>query len=105
ELSQRLDPEDMRSVIGAYQGVVSAAIARYEGRIAKLMGDGVLAYFGWPQAHENDAERAVRARLAAAVATGRLVRPEGNKPLAARIGIATGLVVIGDLIGEGSAQE
>ena len=105
ELSQRLDPEDMRSVIGSYQGAVSAEIARYEGRIAKLMGDGVLAYFGWPQAHENDAERGVRAGLAAAAATGRLMKPEGSKPLAARIGIATGLVVIGDLIGEGSAQE
>ena len=104
ELSQRLDPEDMREVILAYQQAVSREIARYEGRVAKLMGDGVLAYFGWPQAHEDDAERAVRAGLAAASATARLTAP-GGKPLAARVGIATGLVVVGDLIGEGAAQE
>ncbi|WP_287368210.1 adenylate/guanylate cyclase domain-containing protein [Mesorhizobium sp.] len=64
-LSQRLDPEDMREVILSYQQAVSREIARYEGRVAKLMGDGVLAYFGWPRAHEDDAERAVRAGLAA----------------------------------------
>ena len=104
ELSQRLDPEDMRDVILAYQQAVSREIARYEGRVAKLMGDGVLAYFGWPQAHEDDAERAVRAGLAAATATAGLTAP-GGKPLAARVGIATGLVVVGDLIGEGAAQE
>lgn len=104
ELSQRLDPEEMRSVLRAYQSAVSAEIARYEGYVAKLMGDGVLAYFGWPTAHEDDAERAVRAGLAAATATARLTTPSGNS-LSARIGIATGLVVVGDLIGEGSAQE
>jgi class 3 adenylate cyclase/predicted ATPase len=104
ELSQSLDPEEMGDVIAAYQSTVSAEIARYEGRVAKFMGDGVLAYFGWPQAHEDDAERAVRAGLAAAAATGRLTTPRG-RPLAARIGIATGLVVVGDLIGQGSAQE
>ena len=104
ELSQRLDPEEMRDVIRAYQDAVSAEITRYEGHVAKLMGDGVLAYFGWPQRHEDDAERAVRAGLAAAAATAVLTTPRGE-PLAARIGIATGLVVVGDLIGEGSAQE
>ncbi len=104
ELSQRLDPEDMRDVFRAYQAAVSAEIARYEGYVAKLMGDGVLAYFGWPRAHEDDAERAVRASLAAAAATARLMTPQGER-LAARVGIATGLVVVGDLIGEGSAQE
>ena len=104
ELSQRLDPEDMREVILAYQQAVSRAIGRYEGRVAKLMGDGVLAYFGWPQAHEDDAERAVRAGLAAASATASLTAP-GGESLYARIGIATGLVVVGDLIGEGAAQE
>ncbi len=104
ELSQRLDPEEMRDVIRAYQSAVSAEIARYEGYVAKLMGDGVLAYFGWPRAHEDDAERAVRASLAAAAATASLTTPAGE-PLAARIGIATGLVVVGDLVGEGSAQE
>ncbi|SJM30521.1 adenylate/guanylate cyclase domain-containing protein [Mesorhizobium delmotii] len=104
ELSQRLDPEEMRDVIRAYQSAVSAEIARYEGYVAKLMGDGVLTYFGWPRAHEDDAERAVRASLAAAAATASLTTPSGE-PLAARIGIATGLVVVGDLVGEGSAQE
>ncbi|RWC46479.1 MAG: adenylate/guanylate cyclase domain-containing protein [Mesorhizobium sp.] len=103
-LSQRLDPEDMREVILSYQQAVSREIARYEGRVAKLMGDGVLAYFGWPRAHEDDAERAVRAGLAAATATGRLGGP-GGVPLAARVGIATGLVIVGDLVGEGAAQE
>ncbi|MCA1443725.1 adenylate/guanylate cyclase domain-containing protein, partial [Ensifer sp. IC4062] len=64
ELSQQLDPEEMRDVFRAYQTAVSAEIAEYEGNVAKLMGDGVLAYFGWPTAHEDDAERAVRAGLA-----------------------------------------
>lgn len=105
ELSQRLDPEEMRDVFHAYQSAVSAEIARYEGYVAKFMGDGVLAYFGWPSAHEDDAERAVRAGLAAATATASLTPGSLDQPLAARIGIATGLVVVGDLIGEGSAQE
>ena len=104
ELSQRLDPEEMCGIIRAYQNTVSAEITRYEGRVAKLMGDGVLAYFGWPRAHEDDAERAVRAALAATAATAMLTTLRGE-PLAARTGIATGLVVVGDLIGEGSAQE
>ena len=104
ELSQRLDPEDMREVILAYQQAVSRAIGRYEGRVAKLMGDGVLAYFGWPQAHEDDAERAVRAGLATASATAALTVHD-DEPLSARIGIATGLVVVGDLIGKDAAQE
>ncbi len=104
ELSQRLDPEQMRDVFRAYQSAVSAEIARYEGYVAKLMGDGVLAYFGWPRAHEDDAERAVRASLAVIPAINSLKTPRGDA-LSARIGIATGLVVVGDLIGEGSAQE
>lgn len=104
ELSQRLDPEEMRGVIRDYQNAVSAEITRHDGRVAKLMGDGVLAYFGWPQAQEDDAERAVLAGLAATKATAMLTTPRGE-PLAARAGIATGLVVVGDLIGEGSARE
>lgn len=104
QLSQRFDPEEMRDIIRAYQNTVSAEIIRYEGHVAKLMGDGVLAYFGWPRAHEDDAERAVRAGLAAMAATAILTTPRGE-PLAARIGIATGLVVVGDLVGEGAAQE
>jgi class 3 adenylate cyclase/predicted ATPase len=104
QLSQRFDPEEMRDIIRAYQNTVSAEIIRYEGHVAKLMGDGVLAYFGWPRAHEDDAERAVRAGLGAIAATAILMTPRGE-PLAARIGIATGLVVVGDLVGEGAAQE
>lgn len=105
ELSQRLDPEEMHDVFRGYQSAVSAEVARYEGYVAKLMGDGVLAYFGWPRAHEDDAERAVRAGVAAVAATARLTPPLLGESLAARIGIATGLVVVGDLIGEGAAQE
>ena len=103
-LSARLDPEEMREVLGAYQNTVTGEIARVEGHVAKLMGDGVLAYFGWPQAHEDEAERAVKAGLAIAEAVAQLATPAGE-PLAARVGIATGLVVVGDLVGEGGAQE
>ena len=103
-LSARLDPEEMREVLRAYQNTVAGEIARFEGHVAKLMGDGVLACFGWPRAHEDDAERAVRAGLAVAGAIGRLLTPAGE-PLAARVGIATGLVVVGGLVGEGAARE
>jgi class 3 adenylate cyclase/predicted ATPase len=104
ELSTRFDPEDLREVIRAYQNTVAGEIARFEGHVAKFMGDGVLAYFGWPRAHEDEAERAVRAGLAATEVVGRLTAPT-NQALAARIGVATGLVVVGDLMGEGAAQE
>ena len=104
ELSVRLDPEDMREVIRAYQNAVAGEIARFEGHVAKFMGDGVLAYFGYPKAHEDDAERAARAGMAVAEAVGRLTAPSGEA-LAARVGIATGLVVVGDLVGDGAAQE
>lgn len=104
ELSRRLDPEVMREVIRAYQTSVANEIERFDGHVAKFMGDGVLAYFGWPQGHEDDAERSVRAALAIVGTVARLATP-ADKPLAARIGIATGLVVVGDLIGEGVAQE
>ncbi|HVI67777.1 MAG TPA: adenylate/guanylate cyclase domain-containing protein, partial [Bradyrhizobium sp.] len=103
ELSARLDPEDLREVIGAYHRTVAAAVTRFDGFVAKYMGDGVLAYFGYPQAHEDDAERAVRAGLGLIDAVARLdIR---SVDLQARVGISTGLVVVGDLIGEGSAQE
>jgi class 3 adenylate cyclase len=98
ELSSRLDPEDLREVIAAYHRAVAGVVAGFDGFVAKYMGDGVLVYFGYPQAHEDDAERAVRAGLGIIAAVGRL-------ELQARVGIATGLVVVGDLIGEGSAQE
>lgn len=104
ELSRRIDPEELGEILRTYQNGVAGEITRFEGHVAKFMGDGVLAYFGWPRANEDGAERAVRAGLAIAVAVGRLPVPGGEK-LAARVGIATGLVVIGDLIGEGAAQE
>jgi class 3 adenylate cyclase/predicted ATPase len=103
-LSTRLDPEDMREVLRVYQNTVTGEIARVDGHVAKLMGDGVLSYFGWPRAHEDDAERAARAGLAIGTAVGRLSTPAGE-PLATRVGIATGLVVVGDLVGEGAARE
>jgi class 3 adenylate cyclase len=102
-LLARLDPEDMSGLIRAYQNVVVGEIARFEGHVAKFMGDGVLAYFGWPSAHEDDPERAVRAGLALVRAMARL--EAAGRPLSARIGIATGLVVVGNLIGQGTTQE
>jgi class 3 adenylate cyclase/predicted ATPase len=101
-LASRLDPEDLREVIGAYHRCVAETIGRFDGFVAKYMGDGVLAYFGYPNAHEDDAERAIRAGIALIEAVGALDAPH---PLRVHIGIATGLVVVGDLIGEGSAQE
>jgi class 3 adenylate cyclase/predicted ATPase len=103
-LSAKLDPEDMSAVMRAYQESCAEVVRRWDGHVAKYMGDGVLAYFGWPQAHEDDAERAVRAGLELAAAVGRL-KPGDDTPLAARVGIATGLVMVGELIGEGAAQE
>ena len=103
-LSSRLDPENMRDVLHVYQNTVTGEIARVGGHVAKLMGDGVLAYFGWPRAQEDDAESAVQAGLAVVMAVGRLATPAGER-LAARVGIATGLVVVGHLVGEGAARE
>jgi len=103
ELSSRLDPEDLREVIAAYHRAVADVVRTFDGFVAKYMGDGVLAYFGYPQAHEEDSERAVRAGVEIVEAVGRL--DVKAVELQARIGIATGLVVVGDLIGEGSAQE
>src|SRR6516165_8617756 len=101
-ISTRLDPEDLREVIGRYHACVTETVSRFDGFVAKYMGDGVLVYFGYPQAHEDDAEQAVRAGLALVNAVGELAAPG---QLQVRIGIATGLVVVGDLIGSGSAQE
>jgi class 3 adenylate cyclase/predicted ATPase len=103
ELSARLDPEDLREVIAAYHYAVAGVVAEFDGFVAKYMGDGVLVYFGYPQAHEDDAERAVRVGLSLIEAVRRL--DLNSIELQARVGIATGLVVVGDLIGEGSAQE
>ena len=101
-LSARMDPEDLREVISAYQKSVAETVQRFGGFVAKYMGDGVLVYFGYPQAHEDDAERAVRAGLELVAAIGGL---KTHAPLQTRIGIATGLVVVGDLIGSGASQE
>ena len=94
----------MREVIRAYQDACSGAIARYDGFVAKFMGDGVLAYFGFPRAHEDDAERAVRAGLDIAAVVAKL-ETRAKETLKVRIGIATGIVVVGDLVGQGAAQE
>jgi class 3 adenylate cyclase len=101
-LSARMDPEDLREVISAYQKCVAETVQRFGGFVAKYMGDGVLIYFGYPQAHEDDSERAVRAGLELVTAVGAL---KSGISLRARIGIATGLVVVGDLIGSGASQE
>jgi predicted ATPase/class 3 adenylate cyclase len=103
-LAARLDPEEMADILRSYQSAVAGAIARFEGHVAKYMGDGVLAYFGYPRAHEDEAERAVRAGLAAVAAVHSLGSTHGET-LAARVGIATGPVVVGELIGEGAARE
>jgi class 3 adenylate cyclase/predicted ATPase len=101
-LSARMDPEDLREVISAYQKCVAEIVRRFGGFVAKYMGDGVLVYFGYPQAHEDDADRAVRAGLELIAAVAGL---KTRSPLQTRVGIATGLVVVGDLIGSGEAQE
>jgi len=103
-LSARLDPEDMRQIIRAYQDACSGMVARYDGFVAKFMGDGILAYFGFPRAHEDDAARAVHAGLEIAEVVAGL-QTRAREKLAVRIGIATGLVVVGDLVGIGPAQE
>ncbi len=104
ELSIRYDPEDLRMIVRAYQDACAGVVARLEGFVARYMGDGILVYFGFPRAHEDDAERAVRAGLEIVEAVARL-RPQDDLRLQTRVGIGTGSVVVGDLIGLGSAQE
>src|SRR5271157_343400 len=101
-LSARMDPEDLREVISSYQTCVAETVGRLGGFIAKFMGDGVLVYFGYPHAHEDDAERAVRAGLKLIAAVSDL---KTHAALQTRVGIATGLVVVGDLVGSGASQE
>jgi class 3 adenylate cyclase/predicted ATPase len=103
-LAARLDPEDLWEVIQGFQDACVRAIARFDGFVAKFMGDGVLAYFGYPRAHEDDAERAVRAGLTVVDEIGGLM-PQARGRLEVRVGIATGLVVVGETVGEGSSQE
>jgi class 3 adenylate cyclase len=104
ELATRLDPEDLRAVMAMYHRCTGAVIERFEGHLAKYLGDGVLAYFGWPRAHEDDAERAVRAGLTLVDAIPRL-EPQTDVRLRGRIGIATGQVVVGDLVGAGASRD
>jgi class 3 adenylate cyclase len=101
-LSARMDPEDLRELISAYQKCVTEAVQRFGGFVAKYMGDGVLVYFGYPEAHEDDAERAVRSALELVAEVTKL---KTDTALQTRVGIATGLVVVGDLVGSGEAQE
>jgi class 3 adenylate cyclase len=93
-LSGRLDPEELRDILRSYQDTVAAEVARFDGHVAQYLGDGVLAYFGWPRAHEHEAERAVRAGLAAIEIT--FLPAQREVTLSARVGIATGLVVVGE---------
>jgi class 3 adenylate cyclase len=101
-LAARMDPEDLREVISAYQKCVAETVQRFGGFVAKYMGGGVLVYFGYPQAHEDDAEQAVRAGLELITSVAALKAPASLKT---RAGIATGMVVVGDLVGSGEAQE
>jgi class 3 adenylate cyclase/tetratricopeptide (TPR) repeat protein len=103
-LAARLDPEELREVMRQYLDAVALEVARYEGYIARYQGDGVMVYFGYPKAHEDDAERAVHAALAIVRAVASL-RAQGGAALSSRVGIATGLVIVGDLLGEGAARE
>lgn len=103
-LSTQLDAEDYRELIRAYQDACARVVARFDGFLAKFMGDGLLIYFGWPRAHEDDAERAINAGLGILDAVQSLTAVKGATP-AARIGIATGRVVVGDIVGEGASQE
>ncbi|HEV2547853.1 MAG TPA: adenylate/guanylate cyclase domain-containing protein [Stellaceae bacterium] len=101
-LSTRMDPEDLREVISSYHKCVAQIVRRFDGFVAQYLGDGALVYFGYPEAHEDDAERAVRAGLELTAAVGGLTT---RAPLQTRVGIATGLVVVGDLTGSGASQE
>src|SRR5216683_2023074 len=103
-LTAQIDPEDMADLIRAFQGAVAAAVTRLDGHVARLVGDGATIYFGYPRAHEDDAERATRAGIALIEAVAELRRERGAA-VEMRIGISTGLVVVGELIGEGEARE
>ena len=104
ELAARLDPEDLREIMRGYQAACADVVCRFEGHLARFLGDGVLAYFGWPRAHEDDAERAVRAGLQLVEDVARL-EPGAGLRLQARVGVATGQVVVGDLISEGISDK
>jgi class 3 adenylate cyclase/tetratricopeptide (TPR) repeat protein len=101
QLAKRLDPEDLRALMRAYQQACGAVVERYEGHVAQILGDGIMAYFGWPRAHEDDPERAARAGLEVVAAVDAI---EGPEPLSVRVGISTGIVVVGESEG-GEASE
>src|SRR5262249_27373977 len=104
KLSSQLDPEDWRDVVRAYQRLRTEVIQRYDGHIAQLLGDGLLIYFGYPVAHEDDAQRAVRAGLSMLAAMGDLnqvLQQDKGIQLGVRLGIHTGLVVVGEMGGAG----
>src|SRR5208282_6742330 len=101
-LSARMDPEDLREVVSTYHKCAAEIVRRFGGFVSQYLGDGVLVYFGYPQAHEDDAERAVRAGLELVAAVAAL---KTRAVLQTRVGIATGMVVVGDLVGSGEAQE
>ena len=103
-LTAQLDPEDMADLIRAFQGAVAAAVARFDGHVAKWMGDGAMIYFGYPRAHEDDAERAARGGPGADRGGCRTQPRAWRRRSRSRIGISTGLVVVGELIGEGEAR-
>src|SRR5580692_1928937 len=103
-LSGTVDPELLGNLIRRYQDAAAGAIGRFGGFVAKFMGDGVLAYFGFPRAFEDAAERAIRAAIGILAEVGGIAGPDGTR-LQARIGVATGLVVVGEIVGTGSAQE
>jgi class 3 adenylate cyclase/predicted ATPase len=103
ELATRLDPEELREVMAQYHERVTTAVTNFGGFVARYMGDGVLVYFGWPAAAESDTERAIRAGLAVIETAGSVLRD--NEPLQVRVGIATGLVVVGGVVGTGAARE
>lgn len=105
EMSTKLDPEDLRTLMVQYQKVVAASLEEYGGHVARYMGDGVLAYFGWPQAHEDAADRAVHAALCTVASVASLPGPDNIGQLQTRVGVATGLVVVGDIVGTGEARE
>lgn len=104
QMTNRLDPEEMRSLLQRYQDTVAGTVSRYGGYVAKYLGDGVLVFFGWPRAYEDHAYRAIRSGLDTALSVQQISTPDGQ-PLAARIGIASGPVVVGDIISENTREE
>jgi predicted ATPase/class 3 adenylate cyclase len=104
EMATKVDPEEVRDVITGYQNTVAGIVTCHDGFVARYMGDGVLCYFGWPRANDDDAERAVRAGLEIITSVSNMSGPDGAS-LASRVGIATGIVIVGDLIGSGASEE